>query len=131
MAAGALRTGEAMSFSGNPLESQELSKSDFQASELLPSHPEVAYQRSERWRLPVPTDVALIDDRYEVVGRPYLGGMGVVYPCFDKKEQRAVALKTFRPEFLSNRDARERFLEEGRAPSLSACATSGANRLSR
>lgn len=56
-----------------------------------------------------------IDGRYEVVGRPLVGGMGIVYFCFDHQEQRPVALKTFKPENLSDRDARARFLVEGHA----------------
>ena len=36
-----------------------------------------------------------IADRYEVVGRPLIGGMGIVYVCFDYQEQRPAALKTF------------------------------------
>ena len=55
----------------------------------------------------------LIADRYEVAGRPLMGGMGIVYLCFDHQEQRPVALKTFKPEYLPNREARARFLEEG------------------
>jgi tetratricopeptide (TPR) repeat protein len=51
--------------------------------------------------------------RYEVAGRPLFGGMGIVYLCFDHQEQRPVALKTFRPEYLPDRAARERFLQEG------------------
>ncbi len=54
-----------------------------------------------------------IAGRYEVAGRPLLGGMGIVYLCFDHQEQRPVALKTFRPEFLPDRAARDRFLQEG------------------
>jgi tetratricopeptide (TPR) repeat protein len=54
-----------------------------------------------------------IAGRYEVAGRPLMGGMGSVYLCFDHQEQRPVALKTFRPEFLPDRDARDRFLQEG------------------
>ncbi|MBM4461123.1 MAG: serine/threonine protein kinase [Chloroflexi bacterium] len=56
---------------------------------------------------------ARIAGRYEVAGAPLLGGMGIVYLCFDHQEQRAVALKTFRPEFLPDRSARDRFLQEG------------------
>ena len=56
-----------------------------------------------------------IAGRYEVAGRPLMGGMGIVYLCFDHQEQRPVALKTFKPEYLPNRDARDRFLEEGDA----------------
>jgi tetratricopeptide (TPR) repeat protein len=54
-----------------------------------------------------------IAGRYEVAGRPLLGGMGVVYLCFDHQEQRPVALKTFRPEYLPDRAVRDRFLREG------------------
>ena len=54
-----------------------------------------------------------IAGRYEVAGLPLLGGMGIVYLCFDHEEQRPIALKTFKPEFLPDRAARERFLEEG------------------
>jgi tetratricopeptide (TPR) repeat protein len=53
--------------------------------------------------------------RYEVVGRPLMGGMGIVYFCFDHEAQRPVALKTFKPEYLPNRVARERFLKEADA----------------
>ena len=42
-----------------------------------------------------------------------VGGMGIVYLCFDHGEQRPVALKTFRPELLPDRSARDRFLHEG------------------
>jgi serine/threonine protein kinase len=54
-----------------------------------------------------------IAGRYEVAGAPLLGGMGIVYLCFDHQEQRPVALKTFRPEFLPDRATRDRFLQEG------------------
>lgn len=56
---------------------------------------------------------SLIAGQYEVAGRPLMGGMGVVYLCFDHQEQRPVALKTFRPELLPDRAARDRFLREG------------------
>jgi len=54
-----------------------------------------------------------IAGRYEVAGAPLLGGMGVVYLCFDRQEDRPIALKTFRPEYLPDRAARDRFLQEG------------------
>src|SRR3990172_4677691 len=55
----------------------------------------------------------LIAGRYEVAGRPLIGGMGIVYLCLDQQTQRPVALKTFRPEYLPDRDTRDRFLREG------------------
>lgn len=61
----------------------------------------------------------LIANRYEVVQGPrekpsLAGGMGLVYLCVDHAENgRPVALKTFRPELLPNRAARDLFLREG------------------
>ena len=56
-----------------------------------------------------------IAGRYEIAGRPLMGGMGIVYVCLDHEENRPVALKTFKPEYLPDRDARDRFLREGTA----------------
>lgn len=56
---------------------------------------------------------SIIANRYEVAGRPLMGGMGIVYLCLDHKEYRPVALKTFRPEYLPDRTVRDRFLREG------------------
>src|SRR5512146_653175 len=53
--------------------------------------------------------------QYEVAGRPLVGGMGVVYICRDLEQDRPVALKTFKPEYLPDRAARDRFLREGTA----------------
>jgi serine/threonine protein kinase len=45
-----------------------------------------------------------------------MGGMGVVYFALDHgNDGRPVALKTFRPELLPDRAARDRFLREGTA----------------
>ena len=63
--------------------------------------------------MPFYTSGAHIAGRYEVAGQPLLGGMGIVYLCFDHQEQRPVALKALRPEFLSDRAGRDRFLQEG------------------
>jgi tetratricopeptide (TPR) repeat protein len=52
---------------------------------------------------------------YEIASRPMIGGMGVVYFCLDHNNDRPVALKTFKPEFLPDRAARDRFLREGTA----------------
>ncbi len=51
--------------------------------------------------------------QYEVAGHPLKGGMGVVYICRDLKQDRPLALKTFKPEYLPDRAARDRFLREG------------------
>jgi serine/threonine protein kinase len=42
-----------------------------------------------------------------------MGGMGIVYLCHDHEEDRPVALKTFKPEYLPDRATRDRFLREG------------------
>mgnify|MGYP000901445190 FL=1 len=51
--------------------------------------------------------------RYEVVGEPLKGGMGIVYICVDQQQDLPVALKTFKPEYLPDRATRDRFLREG------------------
>ena len=51
--------------------------------------------------------------QYEIAGRPLMGGMGIVYVCLDHQENRPVALKTFKPAYLPDRAARDRFLREG------------------
>jgi serine/threonine protein kinase len=51
--------------------------------------------------------------QYEIAGRPLMGGMGIVYLCFDHDQGRPVALKTFQPQYLPDRAARDRFLREG------------------
>jgi serine/threonine protein kinase len=53
--------------------------------------------------------------QYAIAGRPLMGGMGIVYVCNDLEADRPVALKTFKPEYLPDRAARDRFLREGTA----------------
>jgi len=53
--------------------------------------------------------------QYEIAGHPLMGGMGIVYLCLDTETDRPVVLKTFRPELLPDRQARDRFLREGTA----------------
>jgi serine/threonine protein kinase len=54
--------------------------------------------------------------QYEIASRPMMGGMGVVYFAIDHgNDGRPVAIKTFRPELLPDRAARDRFLREGTA----------------
>lgn len=53
-----------------------------------------------------------IANRYEVLH--YLsGGMGHVFLCRDQLTKELIALKTFKPEYLSHRLARDLFLREG------------------
>ncbi len=53
---------------------------------------------------------------YEIASNPMIGGRGVVYFCLDHaNNDRPVALKTFKPEYLPDRAARDRFLREGTA----------------
>jgi len=51
--------------------------------------------------------------QYEIVSQPLMGGMGIVYFCIDHQNDLPVALKTFKPEFLPDREAHDRFLREG------------------
>lgn len=53
-----------------------------------------------------------IAGRYEII-KILAGGMGYVYLCLDTLDDRPVALKTLKPEFLPDREAREQFLNEG------------------
>jgi serine/threonine protein kinase/Tfp pilus assembly protein PilF len=65
---------------------------------------------------PVPAEMpavkGLIANRYEIVNR-LMGGMGIVYLCRDRMTNDLVALKTFKPEYISHRAARDLFLREG------------------
>lgn len=76
---------------------KELDKSDAAAPESVPSG-----KKKTR----------LIAQRYQVVNQ-FVGGMGIVYLCRDLQTNEAVALKTFKPEYLSHRTARDLFLREG------------------
>ncbi len=57
-----------------------------------------------------PTHV--IAGRYEVV-QTLSGGMALVHLCRDHQTGQLVALKTFKPKYLSHREARDLFLREG------------------
>ncbi len=56
--------------------------------------------------------VQMIAGRYEVV-QTLSGGMALVHLCRDHQTGQLVALKTFKPKFLSHREARDLFLREG------------------
>lgn len=58
------------------------------------------------------TERPVLAERYEVVNK-LAGGMGLVYLCRDIPTSQLVALKTFKPEYLSHRLARDLFLREG------------------
>ncbi|MCA9913520.1 MAG: tetratricopeptide repeat protein, partial [Anaerolineae bacterium] len=52
-----------------------------------------------------------IEDRYEVID-VRLGGMGVVYLCYDHEHREPVAIKSFQRKFLDNERAVMRFEQE-------------------
>ncbi|MCB8991767.1 MAG: serine/threonine protein kinase [Ardenticatenaceae bacterium] len=54
----------------------------------------------------------MIAGRYEVV-QTLSGGMALVHLCRDHLTGQLVALKTFKPKYLSHREARDLFLREG------------------
>jgi serine/threonine-protein kinase len=67
--------------------------------------------------LPAISKDALIAGKYKIIGELGRGGMGVVYKAEDIKLQRPVALKFLPHQWVSNPDARERFIQEARAAS--------------
>lgn len=72
-------------------------------------------QSAAQQPIPAPADQGdsrLLAGRYQVVSK-MTGGMGVVYLCRDIKNDQPIALKTFKPEYLSHRVARDLFLREG------------------
>lgn len=57
----------------------------------------------------------IVSDRYEIVRPIGKGGMGMVYLAKDLKRGRRIAFKTLLPEYVSNRRAVQRFIQEVRA----------------
>ena len=56
-----------------------------------------------------------LGNRYEVSELLGEGGMAVVYKAFDPMENRVVAIKILKDEFLANEEFRRRFKNESKA----------------
>ncbi len=56
-----------------------------------------------------------LDGRYEVQEIIGVGGMSVVYKAYDNIDDRIVAIKVLKDEFLANEDFRRRFKNESKA----------------
>lgn len=59
-----------------------------------------------------------LDGRYEIQEVIGVGGMAVVYKAYDNIDDRIVAVKILKDEFLANEDFRRRFKNESKAISL-------------
>ncbi|MBQ6051687.1 MAG: Stk1 family PASTA domain-containing Ser/Thr kinase [Clostridia bacterium] len=58
---------------------------------------------------------AVLGGRYKILETVGVGGMSVVFKAFDSVENRYVAIKVLKAEFLSDERFRRRFLNESRA----------------
>ncbi len=56
-----------------------------------------------------------LDGRYEIIEIIGVGGMAVVYKAFDNIENKIVAVKILKDEYISNEDFRRRFKNESKA----------------
>lgn len=59
-----------------------------------------------------------LDGRYEIIEIIGVGGMAVVYKAFDSIDNRIVAVKVLKDEYLRNEDFRRRFRNESKAIAL-------------
>ena len=59
-----------------------------------------------------------LDGRYEIMEIIGVGGMAVVYKAFDNMDQRIVAVKILKDEFLANDEFKRRFKNESKAISV-------------
>ncbi len=56
-----------------------------------------------------------LDGRYEIMEVIGVGGMAVVYKAFDNMDQRTVAVKILKDEFIANEEFKRRFKNESKA----------------
>ena len=56
-----------------------------------------------------------LDGRYEISELIGIGGMAVVYKAYDNIDDRTVAIKILKEEFLANAEFRRRFQNESKA----------------
>ena len=56
-----------------------------------------------------------IDGRYEIQEVIGVGGMAVVYKAYDSIDDRIVAIKILKDEYLANEEFRRRFKNESKA----------------
>ncbi|MFQ8952688.1 MAG: protein kinase domain-containing protein [Oscillospiraceae bacterium] len=56
-----------------------------------------------------------LDGRYEIKEIIGVGGMAVVYKAYDNQENRIVAVKILKEEFISNEEFVRRFKNESKA----------------
>ena len=56
-----------------------------------------------------------LDGRYEIIEIIGVGGMAVVYKAFDNIDNRIVAVKILKDEYIANEDFRRRFKNESKA----------------
>ena len=56
-----------------------------------------------------------LDGRYEVMEIIGVGGMAVVYKAFDNRDNRIVAVKILKDEYIANEEFRRRFKNESKA----------------
>jgi serine/threonine protein kinase len=92
-------------FLRRPRESQGGRRSSIpQGGQKIPlsdSHPEASYAKGD-----------FIGHKYEVLRLLGSGGCGVVYLTYSRETQSLYALKTFRDEYQSNQEIKERFRKE-------------------